>query len=80
MTMCDIHTHIIPLVDDGSSSIEESIELIKMEIKNGVTKIVCTPHQRDDFFNKYLHFFEVKRPLILDELIEINPPYSLIIT
>ena len=52
MTMCDIHTHIIPLVDDGSSSIEESIELIKMEIKNGVTKIVCTPHQRDDFFNK----------------------------
>ncbi len=52
MTMCDIHTHIIPLVDDGSSSIEESIELIKMEIKNGVTKIVCTPHQRDEIFNK----------------------------
>lgn len=52
MTMCDIHTHIIPLVDDGSSSIEESIELIKMEIKNGVTKIVCTPHQRYDFLTK----------------------------
>ena len=52
MTMCDIHTHIIPLVDDGSSSIEESIELIKMEIKSGVTKIVCTPHQRDEIFNK----------------------------
>lgn len=52
MAMCDIHTHIIPLVDDGSSSIEESVELIKMEIKNGVTKIVCTPHQREGIFNK----------------------------
>lgn len=52
MTMCDIHTHIIPLVDDGSSSIEESIKLLQMEIKNGVDKVICTPHQRKGHLNK----------------------------
>lgn len=50
--MTDIHTHIIPLVDDGSSSIEETIKLLQMEIKNGVDKVICTPHQRDGFLNK----------------------------
>lgn len=50
--MTDIHTHIIPLVDDGSSSIEESIKLLQMEIKNGVDKVICTPHQRKGFLNK----------------------------
>jgi len=42
--MIDIHTHILPGVDDGSQSFEQSITLIKEEIKQGVTHIVCTPH------------------------------------
>ncbi len=42
--MIDIHSHILPLVDDGSDSIKGSIELIKNQIKNGVNKIVLTPH------------------------------------
>ncbi len=42
--MIDIHTHILPYVDDGSSSINKSIELIKYEINQGVTDIFVTPH------------------------------------
>ncbi len=42
--MIDIHTHILPYVDDGSSSINKSIELIKYEISQGVTDIFVTPH------------------------------------
>ncbi len=42
--MIDIHAHIIPYVDDGSKSLEDSIELIKEEIKQGVKRIICTPH------------------------------------
>lgn len=42
--MIDIHTHLIPRVDDGSSSIEESLELIKCGIQQGVTHFFCTPH------------------------------------
>lgn len=42
--MIDIHSHILPLVDDGSKSFDESIKMIELEISQGVTHIVCTPH------------------------------------
>lgn len=42
--MIDIHTHILPNVDDGSKSFDESIKIIELEITQGVTHIVCTPH------------------------------------
>lgn len=40
----DIHTHILHSIDDGSSSIDESLELLKKEKSQGVTNIVLTPH------------------------------------
>ena len=42
--MIDIHSHIIPGVDDGSSSIEETMNLLKEAEESGVKKIVFTPH------------------------------------
>lgn len=42
--MVDIHTHILPGVDDGSGSYEESFEMVKNSCKNGTEKIVLTPH------------------------------------
>ncbi len=42
--MLDFHTHILPGIDDGSQSAEESIEIINCLIKQGIKKIVLTPH------------------------------------
>lgn len=42
--MIDIHSHIIPNIDDGSKSIEESLHIISYASKCGVSDIVCTPH------------------------------------
>jgi len=42
--MVDIHAHIIPGVDDGSSDIEDSINILKNAEKAGYTAIVATPH------------------------------------
>ena len=44
MASIDIHSHILYGIDDGSKSIEESINIIKEHIKMGFTDIVVTPH------------------------------------
>lgn len=42
--MIDIHTHILPGIDDGAQAIEESIEIAKRASDEGVKAIVATPH------------------------------------
>ena len=42
--MIDIHSHILPLVDDGSQSFEESIEMLKIAERSGVKHQILTPH------------------------------------
>jgi len=46
--MTDIHSHIIFDVDDGSKSIEESLELLKMLKSVGFDNIIMTPHYIED--------------------------------
>lgn len=41
---CDIHSHLIPGIDDGAQTIEDSITLIKEFQKLGYKKIITTPH------------------------------------
>lgn len=40
----DLHSHILPKIDDGSISVEESISMLRMEMEQGVTHVVATPH------------------------------------
>ena len=42
--MIDIHAHILPGVDDGSESIEMSLEMLDLAAQSGVTVIAATPH------------------------------------
>ena len=42
--MIDIHSHLIPNVDDGAKTPQETIELIKEAEKVGITDIILTPH------------------------------------
>lgn len=42
--MLDLHTHILPKMDDGSKSSRQSIRMLRRETKQGVTHVVLTPH------------------------------------
>ena len=42
--MVDTHSHILPGIDDGSKSLEESVELCRIAAADGVRSIVATPH------------------------------------
>lgn len=43
-SVVDFHTHVLPQIDDGSTSIEESLALLRMEAEQGVRRVVATPH------------------------------------
>lgn len=42
----DLHTHILPAVDDGAASIDDSLEMARVAVESGVHTIVATPHSR----------------------------------
>lgn len=46
--MVDIHTHVLPRIDDGPEKLEDSIHLIKKLVNSGVTNIVSTSHYYSD--------------------------------
>lgn len=46
----DIHNHILPGIDDGAKSVEDSIELIKGFNEFGVSDFICTPHIMENYY------------------------------
>lgn len=44
MMIVDFHSHILPGIDDGSASVEESIALLRREAEQGIRHVVATPH------------------------------------
>lgn len=69
--MIDIHSHIIPLIDDGAKSQEMALDMLSLAARTGTTKIILTPHY---FRGKFMTpISEVKEKLIyMKKLINDN--------
>ncbi len=42
--LIDFHSPVLPGIDDGSSSVEESIAMLRLEAEQGIERVVATPH------------------------------------
>ena len=42
--MIDLHSHILPGIDDGSRSLEDSLEMARIAVRDGIQVMACTPH------------------------------------
>ncbi|SDC06852.1 protein-tyrosine phosphatase [Terribacillus halophilus] len=51
--MIDIHCHILPGIDDGPRTLNESLEMAKAAVAEGIDTIVATPHHRNNQFNNH---------------------------
>lgn len=58
--MIDIHSHIIPLADDGSESVDMSVNMLRAALKEGVNGIVATPHYIRGKYENYIYEIEAK--------------------
>lgn len=47
--MIDLHSHCLPGVDDGVTTLEASLELLRAAREDGIDRIAATPHVRDDY-------------------------------
>ena len=47
--MIDLHSHVLPGIDDGATDIEQSLEIARAAVADGVTVLAATPHVRADF-------------------------------
>ncbi len=50
MSLIDIHTHILPGVDDGVRTEDEAVEFARVAAADGITTLVATPHCREGFY------------------------------
>lgn len=57
--MVDLHSHILPCMDDGSKTIEESVKLMELELADGVGRVALTPHYLPE--RRSMQAFIVKR-------------------
>jgi protein-tyrosine phosphatase len=74
--MIDLHTHLLPGIDDGAKSLEEAVQIIKQGKEIGITAICTTPHLslnfRDDRTEKIMENFLNLQERITQEKIDIQ--------
>ena len=68
--MIDLHTHILPNVDDGASNAQVSAQLLQMEFEQGVTQVALTPHY---YGRRSVDEFLEKRKKALDSIMPYVP-------
>ncbi|HAO20798.1 MAG TPA: tyrosine protein phosphatase, partial [Desulfobacteraceae bacterium] len=67
--MIDIHCHILPGLDDGASSLKQSLEMAKQALADGIRVIAATPHTVNSAYSNPIG--EIRRQVaILRETLE----------
>jgi protein-tyrosine phosphatase len=47
--MIDLHSHILPGLDDGARDLDDALEIARAAVADGITAIAATPHVREDY-------------------------------
>lgn len=63
--MIDIHSHILPGLDDGAKTIEDSLDMAREAVKEGIHTIIATPHHKNSCY-------ENPREVVLQKVGELN--------
>jgi tyrosine-protein phosphatase YwqE len=66
----DMHSHILPGIDDGAKTPQDSIVLIKKMMELGIKKIIATPHIMADFYKNTPETINASLELLKGELVK----------
>ena len=68
----DMHSHLLPALDDGSQNIDDSIHFIKELHQLGYRKFICTPHIISDMYPNNKETIHPAYELVIQRLKEEN--------
>lgn len=70
----DMHSHVLPGIDDGAQNVEESVFLVRKMIELGIKKIIATPHIMIDYYRNTPETINNALAILKEELVkqEIN--------
>lgn len=73
----DMHSHLIPGIDDGAKTVEDSIALIRILHELGYKKLITTPHIMSDYFRNTPEIINEGLGLVREALKEQNIPVTI---
>lgn len=77
--MIDIHSHILPGIDDGARSLDEALDMLRIAIDQGVTTQVLTPHIHMGRFNNTKQHIEQEFTKFKEQVNAANLPIKLLL-
>jgi protein-tyrosine phosphatase len=77
LPMADMHSHILPNVDDGASSLEDALEMLQKAVNDGVTTQILTPHIHHPRYNNTRKSLELRFLEFCDLVMEAGIPIEL---
>jgi protein-tyrosine phosphatase len=75
--MIDLHCHLLPGIDDGPQTLEESIELCRIAVADGVTHAIVTPHIHPGRWDNTRQSIQRDCENLQSELLKNNIPLQL---
>ena len=66
--MIDIHSHVLYGIDDGATTIEMSMKMLRSYVAQGVTDVFCTSHSRCAMEYYHQNFARLQARIILEQL------------
>ena len=70
--MVDIHNHLLPGIDDGAASVDDSIALIRKLGEMGVTDFIATPHIMNDYYPNTPETIKAALEVLKEKLQEVE--------
>jgi tyrosine-protein phosphatase YwqE len=66
----DMHSHVLPGIDDGAQNPQESVQLIKRMMALGIKKVIATPHIMVDYYRNTSETINAALAILKEELIK----------
>ena len=66
--MIDLHSHILPGIDDGSKNLDMSLAMARIAVEDGITHMACTPHIYPGMYMNDAHGISLARDALQNHL------------